>query len=113
MKLPIREIINTPNAIIQKFGIQVFNEVSKAIKNNPTQTIELSFEGLKNITTGFCNAAIGNLYQEFGKSLDEKLIISGIEKNKEWQRRINNAKELALNPNKAREIDAAIAELFC
>ena len=112
MKLSILELIGTPNGIIQKFGLIVFERVEEALKKNPTQNIELSFVGLKNATTGFFNASIGNLYQKFGEETDKKIKITGLEDNKDWVEKFNDAKELGLNPDKVKKVDSIIAELF-
>ena len=112
MKVSILSTIGTPNAIIQKFGLLVFNKVSELIDEAEQQVIELSFEGLENITTGFCNASIGNLYKKYGLILDSKIEFTGFESNEHWKERVKDAKALALNPELESELDKEIEKLF-
>ena len=109
-KLRIIDIIGTPNAILHKFGIQVFESISPILKSN--QEVTLSFEGLKNITSGFCNASIGKAYLDFNDA-GKLLTIEGAENNPIWQEKINDAIILARDPEKISIQDTAISELFC
>ena len=108
-KLIIKDIIGTQNAILHKFGLQVFNSASQFIsKDSP---IILSFNGLKNITSAFCNASIGKLYLDFPKT-KELLYIEGVEENSIWQDKINDAINLATNPDLLKINESCIDELF-
>jgi hypothetical protein len=109
MVIKVLDIIETPNAILQKFGWQVYDFLSDKIENG--QTIELSFEGLSNLTSSFCNASIGKLYTQYGETLEEKFKIIGIT-DEYWQERIEESKLLALNPEKAKELSHIVADLF-
>ncbi len=106
----IASFIGTPNAIIQKFGLQVFEEVSSHLSNR--EAVVLSFEDLKNATTGFFNASIGNIYKAFPETAEKLLKLEGIEQNPDWIEKVNDAIELVRNPEKAKELDKAIAALF-
>lgn len=112
MKISIIEIINTPNAIIQKFGRIVFNELDSIFTKNPEMKVELSFEGLENMTTGFCNASIGALYKKYGNKMDNQLKITGLEGDRNWTFKINRSKNLGLNPQKVEKLDSLVADLF-
>lgn len=109
-KILIKDIIGTSNAIIQKFGLEVFREIKDLI-GAETQVL-LSFEGLTNVTSGFCHASIGNIYQAFPDKADKFLFIDGIDKNLIWQEKVKDAITLATNPIKSKELDSAISELF-
>lgn len=109
MVVKVLNIIGTPNAILQKFGWQVHEFVSNKIESG--QTVELSFEGLSNLTSSFCNASIGKLYTQYGEILEEKFKIIDIP-DEYWQERIEESKLLALNPEKAKAFDSIIADLF-
>jgi len=112
MKITVIKSINTPNAIIQKFGRKIFNEVDSIFIENPEIIIELSFEGLENMTTGFCNALIGGLYQKYGEKMNNQLNITGLGDNKNWNYKVNRSKKLGLNPKKIEKLDSLVADLF-
>lgn len=107
-KLKVVDIINSSNAILHKFGIEVYEDVSELI--NEGKPVELSFTGVNNLTSGFCNAAIGNVYQNNPKASD-LLNIIGVN-DPIWESKIDSAIELASDPHKKSELDSAILELF-
>lgn len=108
-ELKIIEIINSPNAILHDFGIQVYERTKLFLQEN--QTVLLSFEGLKNVTSGFCNASIGKLYLDFPKA-EGLLQIQGLEKHSIWQEKVSSAIDLAKNPKKITIQNNAISELL-
>ena len=110
IKIDISEIIGTPNAILQKFGLQLKDVVLQEVKNG--NTVELDFTSLNNATTGFFHASIGNLYQTLNGTYSKTVSIKGLEKNDTWQDKYDDAIDLVKNPEKANEIDKAISELF-
>lgn len=110
MTIKIINIINTPNAILQKFGWEVFEKVAQSLRDG--KAVELSFEGIENLTSSFCHASIGKLYAEFGAELDEKLNLAYLKKDNYWLDRVNEAKYLALNPEEQVVINDLIADLF-
>jgi hypothetical protein len=108
-EVKISDLIGTPNAILHKFGLQVFETVSQHISQN--EQVTLSFEGLRNITSGFCNASIGNLYSNF-KEIAHQLKLVGLENKPIWKEKVQDAIDLATNPQKVKNQNEAISELF-
>ncbi|NCA75038.1 MAG: DUF4325 domain-containing protein [Alphaproteobacteria bacterium] len=106
----ITDIIGTQNAILHKFGLQVFEVIKPYISSN--QPITLSFEGLRNITSGFCNASIGKAFLELSQTA-KLLTISGIDNHPNWQETIQDSIALATTPDKIKFQEEAISELFC
>lgn len=109
-ELKIIEVINTQNAILHEFGLQVFDRVKPLIEAN--EKVLISFEGLKNVTSGFCNASIGKLYLEF-KNADKFIHLIGLEGHPIWQEKVNSAIVLAKKPDLIDRQNNAIAELLC
>ncbi len=109
-KIDIAQVIGTQNAILQKFGLQVAEFV--LIEKSNTDTITLDFSNLNNATSGFFHASIGNLKKELNGSFTSTIKTIGLEKNSTWLDKYNDAIDIVSNPNKANEIDKAIAELF-
>lgn len=108
--IQIHQLIGTPNAIIQKFGLQVFDEASKHLSKG--EEVVLSFHDLRNATTGFFNASIGNIYKNFPDTVEHLLKLEGIDSNSDWQEKIDEAIALVRDPAKAKALDQAIAALF-
>lgn len=106
----ISEVIGTPNAIIQKFGDNLYNEVSPLFKSN--SAIVIDFKGLSNLTSGFCNASIGRLFSEDFDKANTLISFNSLSDNSLWEEKVSDAIELAKNPSKSKQIDAAISSLF-
>jgi len=107
-KIHILSVIGTPNAILQKFGLQVFDEAKQYLSKG--EHVKISFKGLMNVTSGFCNASIGKLYLEFPEAY--KLVEITDVNQPVWMEKINDAILLATNPNLIKIQDNAITELF-
>jgi|NGEPerStandDraft_6_1074524.scaffolds.fasta_scaffold149659_2 hypothetical protein len=108
-ELKIIDIINTQNAILHEFGLQVYDRIKPLLQAN--ENVLLSFEGLKNVTSGFSNASIGKLFCDF-KNADQLIQLSGLEGHPLWQEKVNNAITLAKNPEIIRLQNNAISELL-
>ncbi len=109
ISINILDIIKSQNAVTHNFGIQVYEVISPLLSNNTP--VCLSFDGLKNITSGFANASIGKLYMDFSKA-GELLKLEGVEKNVIWQEKVNNAIYLATNQEDIKLQNEAISELL-
>lgn len=109
-RVSIIEIINTPNAIIKKFGEHLYLTLLPQIKLN--QPVCIDFKGLNNLTSGFCNASIGRLYFEFPSTAPILISFDNLSNNEIWSEKVNDAIYLAKNPNKAQLQDSALALLF-
>ena len=108
--LHIDKIIGTENAIIHKFGLQVFEEASNYLSKG--EKVLLDFSKVRNATTGFFNASIGNLFKRFQKDFFELVETKGLKENPDWKEKFDEAIELVRNPHRATEIDKAISALF-
>lgn len=109
MTIKILDIIKTPNAILHSFGLKVFEEITPYLEKNIK--IELSFSGLKNVNSAFCNASVGKVYFDFS-SVAHNLILTDVY-NPLWQEKIDDAILLASKPEKIKTQNEAISELFC
>ncbi|WP_372772372.1 STAS-like domain-containing protein [Mangrovibacterium sp.] len=110
VRIYIKDVIGTSNAIIQKFGIQVFDKTSEIISQGDSAILD--FDGITNLTSGFCNSSIGQIYTKFPTEAPVKVSIENIKTNSVWFEKINDAIELAQKPEKAKIIDDAILALF-
>ena len=104
------EIIGTPNAIIQAFGISVYNKILTFVNNN--EEIEIDFNGISNVTSGFCHASIGKLYSDYPVYANSKITIKGLLDNPIALEKIQYAIDLASNPEKSKLNNDMISELF-
>ena len=74
IKIPIKELVGSDSAISTEDGNELFQRIDEALKNEAS--IQISFKGIKLITTAFLNAAIGQLYGKYeGRTLNQKLEI--------------------------------------
>ena len=105
----ISSSIGTPNAIIQKFGETLYTEALPFINNNTPVTFD--FEGIKNLTSGFCNASIGRLFLEFPSTAESLLNFANLNKNSLWQEKVEDSIRLAKNPEESKLYDSALASL--
>jgi len=110
VRIKIVDVIGTSNAIIQKFGNQIF-EVASSYLNSGTSII-LDFQGISNLTSGFCNASIGQLYTKYPSIASSNIIVENIDQSSVWFEKIQDSIVLAQNPEKAVIIDNAILALF-
>jgi hypothetical protein len=109
-EIKILEVIGTPNAILHRHGLLVFEKSAFFLSANEQFT--LSFEGLKNITSGFCNASVGKLVTAFGDKLGRLMVIKGLDHKLDWMEKIEEAIQLAKDPARMKRQNDAIAELF-
>lgn len=58
--LKIKNIINSPFCIASEDGEKVYNVIKKAFEQK--DKVQLSFEGIEDLTSAFLNAAVGQLY---------------------------------------------------
>lgn len=103
MKLIIKDIIKTENAILQRYGKLVFDELQ-----TPNDILELSFLGITQVTSGFCNSLIQKLYINYPNI---NIIYSNVI-NDDWYKLFVDAKELGLDPVKRYKFNKIINSLF-
>jgi hypothetical protein len=91
-------IISTTSAISPRKGKLAYDYVLDQVASSKPVTI--SFEGVTECTSSFCNSFIGKLYMTLNpEQLDELLSIVGLEEDSIWLKKIYNAKLLGLNEN--------------
>lgn len=106
----ITKVIGTPNAIIKKFGEQLYLTALPYITNNTPFTLD--FSDIRNLTSGFCNASIGKLFLDFPEATSQLLSYSNLDANSLWKEKVEDAIYLAKNPEESKLYDSAIASLF-
>lgn len=83
------DIIGTKTAISPRAGLLAYEYIATEVKNK--HAISVSFEGIQDLTSAFCNAFIGKLYMNFDTdSLNALLQINGID-SEVWQSKIATA----------------------
>src|SRR6266487_616811 len=92
----IADLIGTPNAIIKKFGEKVYQTSLYYIQSNIPVTFD--FSGIKNMTSGFCNASIGKLFLDFPHTADNLISFSNLQENSIWKEKVEDSIYLAKNP---------------
>lgn len=111
VQLFAKDIIQSTVAISNLLGLQVYESLKKNISGGTKTT--LSFEGIENLSTAFCNASIGKLCMEFGlQKVDSLLELTGLSDNEVWLEKIRNAKILGGNESLRKADQENISELF-
>lgn len=94
----LTEIIESTAAISPRTGQKAYDFVSSYLRDS--KPITISFKGITDCTSAFCNTFIGKLYMHFPISqVDSLLHIIGLEGNNLWDKKIQNARLLGTNEN--------------
>ena len=92
------EIIGSKSAVSPRTGLKAYDFVTSELSKSIP--IAISFEGIEDLTSAFCNSFIGKLYMNFEPGmLDSNLTITGIEQSHVWFKKIKNAILLGTNEN--------------
>lgn len=96
--IKVVDIINTKSAISPRTGLKAYDFVAQKISEK--QILNISFEGVEDLTSAFCNSFIGKLYMTFDiQLLESLLVITGIDESHIWFKKIRNAILLGTNEN--------------
>ena len=105
--IKISEVIGYPNAVSHSYGMMVFDCVSPLVLRG--EKVVIDFSGIENLTSVFCNTSVGNIFAL--KNASQLVSFTSCD-NALWMEKINDAIDLASHPEKKKEIDIAIADLF-
>lgn len=92
------DIIGSTSAISPRTGLKAYDFVADTISHS--KSINISFDGITDCTSAFCNSFLGKLYMNFDPNLVDNLVhFSGIESNHIWFKKLYNARLLGTNEN--------------
>lgn len=92
------DIINSKSAVSPRAGMKAYDYIVAALSDR--QRLDLSFEGIEDLTSAFCNSSIGKLYMNYDPQLLNSLLhFTGIDKDHVWFKKIQNAILLGTNEN--------------
>lgn len=92
------EIIESTAAISPRTGQKAYDFVASFLKDSKPVTI--SFDGVTDCTSAFCNSFIGKLYMNFSpEQVDSLLKLDGLSGHELWNKKVHNAKLLGTNEN--------------
>jgi hypothetical protein len=98
MTVNLIDIIGSSSAVSPRKGLVAYDFVAPKIFSG--ESIDVSFEGITDLTSAFCNAFIGKLYMTLDTDVVKtKLRLSGIAAEHVWMRKIENAILLGSNEN--------------
>lgn len=104
----VLEAIGTPNAILHSFGMTVYDSAKSIVQEN--KPVIIDFNGVRNLTSAFLHASVGNLISM--NPINQNLItIVGLT-NPQWEEKLRDAINLALNPEKRDAISEELNGLF-
>ncbi|MFA0964712.1 STAS-like domain-containing protein [Roseivirga sp. BDSF3-8] len=97
MIFSITDIIDSHIGIDTKLGSKVADQVLSFHAGNPAEPIELDFTGLDRFSSLFIHASVGKVARE----LKQRIAYTGVSSDVK-KRKINDAIELAIDDEKAR-----------
>lgn len=107
----ITEIIKSPYAVSPTKGLSVYEEIVRNHLKKGDQ-ISLSFKGIEDLTSAFCNALVGKAYLEFGeKRVDSLLSVIDLRSDENWMLKIDRAKQFAINAQFGETVTKALEQL--
>jgi len=94
--IKVIDIIGTKSAISPRTGLKAYEFVASELSQQ--HPLHISFEGVTDLTSAFCNSFIGKLYMNFGQPLVDSLVhINGVDKENIWYKKIESAIYLGTN----------------
>jgi len=70
--ISLSELVGSPHAVSSADGTFVYDRIADGLRRG--ESVILSFAGVEDVTSAFLNAAVGQLYAEFGEhQIREKL----------------------------------------
>lgn len=92
------DIIHSKSAVSPRTAILAYDYA--ASKLSEKTSLQISFEGIEDLTSAFCNAFIGKLYMNFDPAiLNSELLLTNISADHIWMRKIESAINLGTNEN--------------
>jgi len=92
------DIIGSKSAVSPRTGLKAYDFVASEV--NQKHSLHISFEGVEDLTSAFCNSFIGKLYMNFEPAaLNSLLHINGVDTSHIWYKKIQNAILLGTNEN--------------
>ena len=109
--LRLNDIIGSVSAISPRHGKKAYDSVSDRILKSESVTV--SFDGMKDCSSAFFNSFVGKLYMNFEPSkLDRLLCVQGLDQNHIWRKKFDNARLLGTNENVRTTRRKSIDNLF-
>lgn len=96
--IKVIDIIDSKSAVSPRTGLKAYDFVASEVTKS--HSLHISFEGVEDLTSAFCNSFIGKLYMNFEPSALHSLIhINGVPETHIWYKKIQNAILLGTNEN--------------
>lgn len=105
------DIIGSTSAISHRKAVSAYDYVVSQLGNS--STIEISFEGLEDLSSAFVNAWIGKLYMNYSPCLlDNSLSLVNLPSDGIWDIKIKRAKILGSNEEIRKNHQTNLSELI-
>ena len=107
----VSEFLDSKSAVSPVKGLELYEVIKASLLKR--EDISISFAGIEDCTTAFCNASIGKIYIEFGKELVDTLLHFkdyGIEN--EWLLKIGKVKTISTQNSLRQAINNSLDELI-
>ena len=107
----VKDIIGSKNAILHSDGLKLYNVLHEKYSSNNSEKIIVDFKDINNLTSGFCNASVGKLFNEIPSIKKGDLIIYGVENNY-LLKKIEDSIDLASDKESLKKYNNAMFSLF-
>ncbi len=109
--MKLSDIIGSSSAISHRKASLAYDYILSQLEKNTS--IQISFEGLEDLSSAFVNAWIGKLYMENDPAiLDIKLSFIDLPSDGIWETKINRAKILGTNEEVRTNLQENLSELL-
>lgn len=108
-RMRVIDIIGTKVAISPRMGLVAYNYIADEVRKN--HAVLVSFEGIQDLTSAFCNAFIGKLYMDFGKGLQQTLLINDVD-SEIWNNKIQSSIMLGSNEHERNLHNSSLGDIF-
>jgi hypothetical protein len=109
--MKLSDIIGSSSAISHRKASLAYDYILSHLQN--TTSLQISFEGLEDLSSAFVNAWIGKLYMENDPAiLDIKLSFIDLPSDGIWETKINRAKVLGSNEELRKNHHASLSDLI-
>lgn len=105
------DVAGVPECIASADGNKVFEKINKAL--NKGSKVQLSFKGVKILTTAFLNTAVGKLYGTFSaEQIEDGLSISDLDAyNTSLLKRVESTAKLFYSDGREDRMQKSILEI--
>ena len=110
VRISISQILGSKNAITRSAGQNVFLAFQRELAESSNEIL-FDFQGIEKLTSGFCHAAIGQVFLSHPEMTASQVKFKGLS-NPVWNTMIDEVIELATNQSQRESHQNLLSELM-